>query len=81
MLLNGSLKGLDRSLEDLERAIDSLPDGPTKRLLISRYRRLKEVREDLTGPAERRAEMLHIVVVLVVAFLVSFLMYSFFRDR
>ena len=50
MLESTTLKGLDDSLLDLQKAIELLPEGSKKRQLMDRFQRLQNVRDHLDNP-------------------------------
>lgn len=52
MLDPKTIDGLDGAMADLNKAIDSLPEGPLKRQLSQRFCRMQHVRSHLEDEAE-----------------------------
>ena len=62
-----TLKGLDEALNDLQRAIEGLPDTSTKKGLIKRYGKLQEVRDDLSHPHPHGSPWLPMAIGAILA--------------
>ena len=62
-----TLKGLDDALSDLQRAIDGLPDSPTKKGLIKRYGKLQEVADDMSHPHPPHSPWLPMAIGAILA--------------
>mgnify|MGYP001557994913 CR=1 FL=1 len=72
-----TIRGLDDALADLERAIESLPDGGTKRQLLKKYHRLSDVRRSFghDEPHSRNASLGSILILLgIIVALIFFLL-------
>ena len=79
MLESTTLKGLDDSLLDLQKAIEHLPDGSKRRQLMDRFQRLRKVRDNLDHPEMRQDECCPWWVAMLILSVVFFLLVYLLR--